>query len=106
MTSAHSVIMTTTDSEEEAARLAQNLVELKLAACVQVLPVTSHYSWQGALEKSAEILLLVKTSTSRFEDVQAYLKEHHSYDTPEVVQIPITDGSADYLSWIDENTTR
>lgn len=104
MTSPHTVIMTTTDNPDEAKSLARSLVEAKLAACVQVIPITSHYSWEGSLEESGELLLLIKTTAGRYDDVEQFLKNKHSYDTPEIVQVPITGGSSAYLGWIDKNT--
>lgn len=104
MSSAHIMIMTTTDSVDEARSLARGLVEGRLAACVQALPITSHYSWEGALEESEEVLLLIKTAAGRYEAVEEFLNDKHSYDTPEIVQVPVTAGSQAYLAWVDANT--
>lgn len=99
------VILTTTGEQEEAERLAAMLVKAQLAACVQLSPITSTYSWQGTLHQDPEWLLLIKTRADLYEEVEDALGVHHSYDTPEIIQIPIIRGSGAYLSWIDENTT-
>ncbi len=97
----HSVILTTTGSAAEADALAEGLVAQGLAACVQLLPVRSVYRWEGAVQRDTETLLLVKTRSDAFEAVAAYLRAHHRYSVPEIIQLPITAGSADYLGWID-----
>lgn len=104
MTDEYSVVLTTTDSVDEADRLAKGLVEAKLAACVQLSAITSHYVWDGAATKSDEILLLIKTRRSKTAAIQAFIRENHSYDTPELVELPIISGSAKYLAWIDDVT--
>ncbi len=99
------MVLTTAGTEEEAHRLAEGLVAGKLAACVQVLPVTSTYIWQGQLHRDPEWLLLIKTTAARYSDVEAFLREHHSYQVPEIVQVPIRQGLAEYLAWVEENTS-
>lgn len=98
------VVLTTAGTEEEAHRLAEGLVSRKLAACAQVMPITSYYTWQGQLHRDPEWLLLIKTTTARYGDVEAFLRDHHSYEVPEVVQVPIRQGLDRYLAWIRENT--
>lgn len=96
--------MTTAGSEEEAGRIASLLVERRLAACVQVIgPVTSRYRWQGGVEEASEWQCLVKTTRAAYEQVEAAIREAHSYDEPEIVAMPIVAGSAGYLAWIDAN---
>ena len=94
------VVMTTAGTEDEAYRLAEGLVSGGLAACVQVMPVTSTYTWQGELHRDPEWLLLIKTTTARYDDVEAFIREHHSYQVPEVVQVPIQRGLEAYLDWV------
>ena len=95
------LVMTTTDSEAEAARLAGGLVEARLAACVQVVgPMLSTYRWRGQVERAAEWLCLIKTSAERYGTVERWLAEQHSYDTPEVTAVPISQGSHAYLGWL------
>jgi len=98
------VILSTCASEEESNKLAHLLVDGRLAACVNVIPqVRSYYRWQGEVETSHEWLLLIKTSRERFAAVRAALEQAHSYEVPEIVALPIVEGSPAYLSWIDEN---
>jgi uncharacterized protein involved in tolerance to divalent cations len=97
------VIMTTTGNADEADRLAEGLVRLGLAACVQILPITSRYVWDGKLERQAEHLLLIKTLSARFEQVEAFLRGTHSYSIPEIVLLPWAGASDDYFRWVKEN---
>lgn len=98
------MILTTTENQTEADRLAELLVRNKLAACVQTTPIKSTYSWQGEIHQDQELLLIIKTRVDRYQEVADLILNHHTYETPEIVQIPITDGSKDYLGWINQNT--
>src|SRR5215469_4567046 len=100
----HGVLLTTTPTREEAARIANLLIDEKLGACVQLLPIESFYFWQGRTQNEAEFLLLVKTRTSLFDKAIARIKEIHSYTVPEIVALPFSAGFAGYLHWIDEVT--
>jgi periplasmic divalent cation tolerance protein len=104
MTHGHTIVMTTTGDKDEAERLAAVLVERRLAACVQIVAIDSHYVWEGKAQNAPEFLLLVKTRAELYAEVEQFLTENHSYDTPEIIQVPITAGSAAYLAWIDKNT--
>ena len=96
------VVFSTCGSEEEALRIAKRLVEAHIAACVNLLPkVRSIYRWQGEVEDSTEWLLVIKTSRQRFEALQSALAAAHSYEVPEVIALPIIDGSPNYLAWLD-----
>ena len=98
------VVLMTAANGEEAARLADMLVGAQLAACVQILPgIESVYRWQGQIERQAEVLLIAKTTRSKFEQLEHEVRELHSYATPEIVALPITAGSAPYLKWLSEN---
>lgn len=98
------LIFTTTDSESEAKKIAQMLVERRLAACVNVIPrMHSVYRWKDKVESAEEFLLLIKTSKENESAVQAAIRELHSYDLPECISIPIDSGSAEYLKWITES---
>ena len=99
------IILTTCPSEQEAKTLASELMEKKLAACVQLSPITSYYTWKGALHTDPEVRLVIKTRECLYESVEHFIKHHHSYEVPQIVQVPITDGSDEYLDWIDEHTT-
>jgi len=97
------ILSTTTNNREEAERLANALVEARLAACVQIAgPVTSVYRWQGELEQAQEWTLSVKTSQEQFEEASVKIAELHSYDCPEIVATPIVAGSDAYLEWLGE----
>jgi periplasmic divalent cation tolerance protein len=86
---------------EEAARLAEMLVAAHLAACVQILPeMESVYRWQGKIERQAEVLLIAKTTGAKFEDLEREVRALHSYETPEIVAVPVVAGSAPYLAWL------
>ena len=96
------VVLSTCASSEEAERIARTLVEKKLAACVNILPaVRSIYRWKGAIEDDQETLLLIKTSRALFGDLRVEIQKHHSYEVPEVIAVPIVDGSEGYLEWLD-----
>jgi len=98
------VVMMTAGSREEAARLAEMLVGARLAACVQILPeMESVYWWQGAIRREPEFLLLAKTTAGRFSALEREVRALHSYETPEVVALPVTDISAPYLEWLAGN---
>ena len=104
--SEHGVLLTTTPDREEAAKIAKLLIDEKLAACVQLLPIESFYVWQGKTQNEAEILLLVKTRSALFEPAIARIKAVHSYSVPEIVAMPFAAGFAGYLDWIDSVTAR
>jgi periplasmic divalent cation tolerance protein len=96
------VVLSTCGSEDEAARIARHLVEARLAACVNVMPrIRSFYRWQGRIEDAEEWLLIAKTSRDRFDALRAALEAAHSYELPEVLAIPVVDGSPNYLAWLD-----
>jgi periplasmic divalent cation tolerance protein len=98
------VVFTTAGSTAEAAKIAHALVERRLAACVNILPqARSIYRWQGKVEDAAEVLLVIKTTATRFSAVRDTIFELHSYDVPECICMPVTDGSPDYLKWLTES---
>ena len=99
------VMLTTTPTREEAQAIARLLIEEKLAACVQLLPIESFYVWQGKTQNEAEVLLLIKTRTALFESTIARIKEVHSYTVPELVAMPIAAGLQGYFEWIGEVAT-
>jgi periplasmic divalent cation tolerance protein len=98
------VVLVTAGSLKEARKIAQELVEGRLAACVNVSgPLESVYQWQGKVERSRERLLLIKTSRGAFPEVQAVIRRLHRYVTPEMICLPIIDGSRDYLEWLADS---
>jgi len=98
------LVLTTAGSREEAQKIAQALVERRLAACVNIVgPMDSVYRWKGVVESAREFLLLIKTTAATFPAVRAALQELHSYELPECILLDIEDGSPDYLSWIADS---
>ena len=99
------VVLCTVPSAEVGAQLGRRVVEEQLAACVNILPaVRSIYRWQGAVHDDAEAQLLIKTRASRFEALLELIRSHHPYAEPEVIALPIAQGSPSYLQWITEQT--
>ena len=97
-------VLTTVGSQSEARKIAQTLVERRLAACVNIVPrVQSIYKWEGKVEEAEEYLLLIKTVKLREEQVRAAIRELHSYELPEYIAIPIASGSAEYLKWLSDS---
>ncbi|HEY0726487.1 MAG TPA: divalent-cation tolerance protein CutA [Pyrinomonadaceae bacterium] len=95
------VVFMTAASGEEATRLADLLVGAHLAACVQILPeMESVYRWEGKIERQSEILLIAKTTTAKFAELEREVRALHSYETPEIVAVPMVAGSSPYLAWL------
>jgi periplasmic divalent cation tolerance protein len=97
------LVFVTTGSSEEAEKIAEALVQERLAACVNIVPaITSIYRWQGEVHRDSEVLLIAKSRPELFDSLAARVKELHSYEVPEVIALPIVVGSEAYLNWIDE----
>lgn len=97
-------VTTTASTKEEAVKIAETLLDKKLAACVQIIPaVESHYIWNGKKETAQEFMLLIKTAEQSYPAVEQAIKSIHSYETPEIIAVPLTHGSKEYLSWIDQS---
>lgn len=97
------IVLTTTGSEDEARKIARDLVEHRLAACVNIVPqVQSIYRWKEKVEEAREWLLIVKTTANAFDQVRDAITKIHSYDLPECICLVVEEGSAGYLEWIDE----
>lgn len=102
MSTHYRVVLCTCPEGDTATRLARGLVENRLAACVNVIPgLTSVYPWKGKIETDRETLLVIKTRAGRFAALQEYIHHHHPYELPEIVAVPIEQGSEAYLNWID-----
>ncbi|PRM89050.1 divalent-cation tolerance protein CutA [Aliarcobacter cryaerophilus] len=99
------IVQTTTSNEEEAKKIAKILIQDKLAACVQLKDIESLYNWDGKLCCERETLLSIKTKKELFSKVKSKILELHSYDTPEIIELDISNISEDYLKFIKENTT-
>lgn len=98
------VVLSTCATADEAERLARLLLDERLAACVSVVPaVRSFYRWKGAIESAEECLLLIKTSRKLFADLCETLRKAHSYEVPESLAVPIVEGSAAYLEWMEQH---
>jgi periplasmic divalent cation tolerance protein len=105
MSPEHIIVASTTDSEEAARALAAGAIEARLGACAQVLgPITSVYRWEGEVQTEQEWRVEIKTAIDRVAALTEHIKAHHSYDVPEIIATPITGGSADYLSWLINET--
>ena len=101
------VILCTVPDRGSGEQIAQGLVSERLAACVNLLPgVVSIYRWDGKVEKANECLLIIKTVSARFEAVRERIKAMHSYELPEIIAVPITDGDSNYLKWLSESSTK
>lgn len=103
----HDIQMTisTFPTREKAQEVGRELVVARLAACVQVTsPVTSIYSWKGEVHQDTEFLLFIKTTACRTVQVIQYVTEHHPYEVPEIVTIPVVDGLTRYFDWVKEST--
>ena len=98
------IVLTTVATPEDAQRLADGLLEQRLAACVQTLAIQSAYRWKGAVQREPEQLLLIKTRVALYSAVEAHLRAHHPYEVPEIVLVPIAAGSPDYLRWLAAET--
>ncbi|MET0062228.1 MAG: divalent-cation tolerance protein CutA [Candidatus Thiodiazotropha endolucinida] len=99
------LILCTAPDRETALKLSRSLLEQRLAACVNLSPpVTSVYHWQGRLEESEEILLLIKTTEQQYNNVEATLRAQHPYELPEIIAVPVEQGLDDYIDWVERCT--
>jgi len=99
------VLITTLPDAASARALAEALVRERLAACVNLMAeCTSIYHWQGAVETAAEVPLWIKTSAALYPRVEQFIRDHHPYDLPEVIALPLTAGLAPYLQWVEQET--
>jgi periplasmic divalent cation tolerance protein len=107
----YAVVLVTSPDLKTARGLARGALKARLIACANLVPrIESHYTWQGKIESSAEVLLVLKTSKSRLQALEQFILKEHPYDTPEVLSLPIGSGNARYLDWlassVRENSTR
>ena len=101
------LVLSNLPDQASAARLAEALVKRGLAACVNILaPCTSIYHWQGKTESAQEVPMLIKTTQEKYVDVERTIREHHPYELPEIISVPIAGGLPAYLDWISKETSR
>ena len=105
MSASYSLVITTTGNKESARALAAVLLTNRLAACVQILPVESHYIWKDAIEQDEEYALHIKTKTENFPALRDAIRKFHDYDVPEIIHIDIAGGDQPYLDWISKVAT-
>lgn len=99
------VVYITAPNEDEAVKISKTLVEEKHAGCINIVKnVRSIYTWQGKTEDESEVLMIVKTQRHLFESLKTRVKELHSYTVPEIIAMPVIEGSEDYLGWLKEVT--
>ena len=100
------LVMTTISDIDTGKSLARQIVSEELAACCNIVTaITSVYSWQGELSEDQECLLVLKTASNRFDQLSEFIKAKHPYETPEIIALPITSGSQEYLSWVIKETS-
>lgn len=100
----YGMLLTTTGNRDDARKIAQALIDKRLAACVQLLPIESFYRWRGDVANEKEVLLLIKTKTALFDEAIKAIRSIHPYETPEIVGTEFTTGFAGYFAWIDAET--
>src|SRR5215510_7393875 len=99
-------VVTTAASQDGATKIAQALLEQKLAACVQIIgPIKSMYRWKGQIETAPEFQCWIKTRRAKYDIVAAVIRQNHTYEIPEILAIPIVDGAESYLRWIAGETS-
>jgi periplasmic divalent cation tolerance protein len=101
----HLVVLVTATSEVQARRIARRLLQSKLAACVNFVPVDSMFVWKGEIQEEEEVLMIIKTRAEQFDDLANAVRAIHANDTPEIIGMPVVLGSHEYLKWIDDEVT-
>ena len=97
---------TTINTEKDARKLAAQLVEEKLAACVNIIPkIRSIYEWDGEIHDEQEFLLIIKSPREKLDLVKGFIDKRHSYEVPELVTVDVIDGLSDYLQWVEDVTS-
>ena len=104
MPSEYSAVITTVSSKEDASKLAKVLLEQQLAACIQVFPITSYYTWKNEIANEEELLLLIKIKSDDYNDAEKLIKANHKYEIPEIIKLPVEAGFEGYLNWVKEVT--
>jgi periplasmic divalent cation tolerance protein len=104
MSTIYSIVITTVSNKDEAEKIAGVLLAHRLAACIQVSQIQSYYTWKEIVNVDDEQLLLIKCKQADFDEIQHCITSNHSYEVPEIIQIPITAGLPEYFQWISEVT--
>ena len=104
MNAEYGIAMATFPDAEAADRILNGLLDQRLAACAQTMPIHSAYRWQGAVNRDSEVLALIKTKAALYPEVEAFILARHPYEVPEIVWLPIAAGSEAYLRWMGEET--
>ena len=100
------IVMTTCASEEEAGKIVKKVLDAHLIACANIVPgVNSFFRWKGKVTNEKEVMVLMKTRKKLFSELTEWIQTHHSYQVPEIIALPIIDGSTEYLDWIKEETS-
>jgi len=101
------LIFCTCPNKDTGERIANSLIDQGLAACINITPpITSIYTWQGQRESAQEVLLLIKTSQDRYTELEQAIRSLHPYELPEIIAVPVEQGLAGYLEWINQCTTK
>ncbi|GAB4377429.1 MAG: divalent-cation tolerance protein CutA [Elainellaceae cyanobacterium] len=98
----YGVVLVTAASQAEAETIAEALIQERLAACVNIVPIQSLYVWQGEMHRDQEYQLIIKTNLDRFSELESKIQAIHSYEIPEIIALPIIKGSAPYLQWMSD----
>jgi len=106
MNTKYSLVITTASSEKQAQFIANALLSQRLAACIQTNQIKSYYTWDNEIQESEEQILLIKCREEDFNNIEKCIKEHHSYEIPEIIMILIVKGSLDYIDWMHKVTKR
>ncbi|VEP17751.1 Divalent-cation tolerance protein CutA [Hyella patelloides LEGE 07179] len=101
----YGVVLTTVSSEEQGKAIAKSLLNEKLAACISIFPLQSLYTWQGEMNQDREWQLIIKTRLDLLSELKTKIQSLHDYEVPEIIALPIVDGSKSYLQWLGSNTT-
>ena len=105
MDSDYCMVVTTFSDKDVGKRIIDGLIKKRLAACVQTANIHSVYHWKGAVNNDAEVLVLIKTKTALYAEVEAFIREQHNYEVPEIIRVPISGGFTGYLQWVDKECT-
>ena len=106
MQTEYCLMIFTASNKEEVEKIGQNLVEKKMAACVNIFDIASIYWWEGKIDRDTEALGIIKTRRDLIEPIIEEIKANHSYECPEAIAIPIIAGSKEYLDWIDDSVKK